>query len=380
MKKIIKSLLFFITLLALLASSGCGSISGLKTTDAEPIDIGIPSADNYAKGSAALYISDMIIHDGRLFIADGDYDTNTGPTNIMAYDLENKTWEISGTVPDEAVRRFVIADAALIAPGVDPMDDWSLGNYYVYDSGEWKVKRVIPNGIHNFDMVSFNNKYYAALGVESGLSPVASSENGEDFQPVEFLKDGRPPETETDDVTRCYDLFVLNEKLYALYVNIRGNALIAYEMYELDESAEAFVFKTDLLGRLAVRADVGPDFVNDRLAFNGQMFIATGHLAVSSDMDEFYIVHFPNDADVWDVYSFDGALYVLTSSEKEDGGYDISVYKNTTEETLGFSLEMRFTYDIPATSFAVSEESMFFGMCNNLSYHEMNGMVLEYLR
>lgn len=105
MKKILSFILLSVMVLNL---AGCAGMPSLirDTKSAEYTELGIPAAENYEKGSAALYIYDMEVYNGKLYIGDGDYSANTGPVKVMAYDIAAESWSVSGTLPDEAVTRF----------------------------------------------------------------------------------------------------------------------------------------------------------------------------------------------------------------------------------------------------------------------------------
>ena len=381
MKKGLISLLLA-TVAVLGSFLSCGLFEPLKV---KYEDMGIPSKDNYTEGSRGLYISDMIAFDGKIYIGDGDYGLNTGPVNVMAYDTEKREWINTGVLPDEAIKSFTLIDGVLYAPGTDPKDDWTLGNYYSLSGGEWQVHRTLPGGIHNFDLESFNGSLFASIGAEAGQFPILrSNDGGLTFQSVRMLKNGAQLDTSGADTNRTFDLISLNGELYVTYLYYAeadaesGKAAVAnYELYRFDEAENAFVYHSKLAGNLALRTEYGSEFTNEHLTFKGNAYFATGYLTFSSDMKSFDTVHFyEEDAVVWDILESDGALYVLTALQVGEE-YEIAVWKNEGEQPDGFKRIMYFDYEIPAVSFAFDGEYFWFGMSENGKSHSENGRVLK---
>lgn len=139
------------------------------------VELGIPTASRYSEGIRARCPWDMIVWNEKLYVGSGDYDSNSGPVDIWRYDTTKGVWENSGTVPDEEISRFCVIGDVLVAPGIDPTEDWTYGNYYKQDGEEWVKVRNISGGMHNFDMVEYNGSIFCGLGVASGEYPVVYS-------------------------------------------------------------------------------------------------------------------------------------------------------------------------------------------------------------
>lgn len=184
-------------------------------------------------------IWDMIIFNDYLYIGAGDFDKNATASVAYRYDLLNNKWEVCGYIPDEQINRFVVLDNQLVIPGIDPIEDWSFGNYYVLQDDTFITERILPNAIHNFDIVEYDGVLFFALGVSSGKYPLLKYENG-DFQEIQLIgENGELIITDSFKEVRIYDLFVLNESLYA-YVQLdstasvykyNGTALVYYSNY-----------------------------------------------------------------------------------------------------------------------------------------------------
>ena len=126
-------LLRYLTMtLCVIAIVNLTSCSGTKTIDSIVYtELGIPTSERYSEGVTARSPWDMATYENKLYIGSGDYDTNAGPVDMWCYDIDKKTWSNSGTVPEEEIDRFCVIDNKLVVPGIDPQEDWSLGNYYV---------------------------------------------------------------------------------------------------------------------------------------------------------------------------------------------------------------------------------------------------------
>ena len=144
-KKIISLLIITITLIGL---TGCEKLT----------ELGVPTSERFIGGGVVRCTWDVKAYDGKIYIGMGDYDKNTAPTDIWAYNVKKKKWEKTASVNDETISRFIEIDGKLYAPGIDPRDGWELGNYYILENGTWTTKRELPKVIHTFDMIKYDNK------------------------------------------------------------------------------------------------------------------------------------------------------------------------------------------------------------------------------
>ena len=123
--------------------------------------IGFPTAE---KGKEAWGINDLMIFNDKLYIGYGDAVANTGPTDVVYFDLKNKRFVNEFTVDDEAIYRYQVIDNRLIIPGPDATEDWKLGNIYVLTESGWQKRRTVTHGIHVNQLTSFGGKWYVATG------------------------------------------------------------------------------------------------------------------------------------------------------------------------------------------------------------------------
>ena len=150
----------------MLAASGlfCSSTQGEQPTQyylLKVASIGFPTSP-YQKD--AWKINELKIFQNRLYIGYGDYTVNTGPTDVLSYDLVKHEFHKEFTADDEAIDRYVVLDGKLAFPGVDATESWDFGNVYILTDKGWRKHRTVPRGLHVLDIVSFNKKWYACIG------------------------------------------------------------------------------------------------------------------------------------------------------------------------------------------------------------------------
>lgn len=107
--------------------------------------------------------------------------------------------------------------------------EWDLGNFYKHEEStrEWNKYRTIPNGVHNYDMDSYNSKLFAALGTEVT--------NREKIYALQYSDDdGENWSTAADNAHyRYHNLFKMDGKLFAT-----SNDL---DVYQFDSTTSQFV-------------------------------------------------------------------------------------------------------------------------------------------
>lgn len=367
--------LFFLSLLIflLLACNSCArrpteTVHGIAFTS-----LGIPSEGLYEEGSIAHSPWDMVFYDGVLYVGNGDYDANTGPATVYSYNARRNKWKNSTSLPEEEINRFLLLDGVLATPGIDPTEDWTLGNYYTLEDGVWQKHRVIPHGIHTFDIVYYHGALFAGLGVEPGKYPVVRSEDGESFLEISFEKEGLAVDTTRGTLVRTYDLIVFQDTLYATLV--LGDDAPLYELYRFDEEKNAFVFESDLSQSIS-RVKYNHMRITSKVCFDDRMLLVTGKLYETKDMESFREIKLEGETLIADLYEHEGALYLLTASKNKEGKFKTSVWQAREGDTLGFTELFNFLYDAPPLSLAVDGNDFYIGMGDTKTQNEKNGTVL----
>src|SRR5687767_13376082 len=155
-------------LAALLAAALVSAWSALAVAAEPPpvelrlTEVGKPTAE---KQPAARNLNELFLYQNRLYIGHGDYGVNTGPTDVIAYDLATKQFRTEFTVDDEAIVLYRQIGDRLVIPGPDATEAWDLGNIYVRGPGEsdkWEKRRTVPHGVHVLDVAALGNQWFAA--------------------------------------------------------------------------------------------------------------------------------------------------------------------------------------------------------------------------
>ncbi len=362
-----------VLLLLTLSLSSCGWFNHVAE-ELPYTELGIPSSGVYEKGSRAICAWDLLFFKDKLYVGAGDYDKNAGPIHIFAYDKATLSFTDTGAVPDEEVSKFLLLGGLPVIPGTDPQGDWSHGNYYRLEDGTWKTHSQIPNGIHNFDMVEFDGKLFAGLGVLPGESPIAySRDGGNTFSPLPLKEDGETIDTSLYETVRVYDFFVCGETLYALFVY--GNNTIFFDLfrYEGDHFSHVSEFGSGIS-----LFKISGKLVNGKVNFKNKLFFTTGQLYVTENMEAVTLLQPPHATVVYDLLTDNGRLYTLVA-EKTDDGYRVSVSSTKTGGEDDFREEFYFYYSVPPISFEKVGNTFYFGMGSIGDENEKNGMILKVL-
>ena len=344
-------------------------------------DLGIPLESYYPEGIIARTAWDVEVYDGMLFVAAGDYNANSGPVPIYCYDIANKNWTHSGTVPDEQIENFKIINNTLMVPGCDPQGNWNAGNIYVYNNHQWHTMQNIPGGIHQFDLIEFDGKLFVGLGVLPGEYPIAiSQDNGKTFQQTVMYKDGIPLDTsvsasDNNAQIRVYDFFILNDELFAYYSRYADN-VITNEIYRYEDNK--FSYYCDLPeGLTTKRTSFRP--IDQKMQYNGKLYFTTGNLYVTTDFKTATQIPLGENSIVTDICIFDDSLYAITATNNGNGTYRTSLWH------IGNGIDAKsreilfFNFPCPAQSFTYYNGTIYFGMGDGIlsKNNPYNGSILS---
>lgn len=370
--KIVKKLTILILVVVCLFSTiACGE-SGKQEVN----ELGVPSSQGFETGELSRCVWDMKLWDGVLYVGGGDYNKNTGPVSLWAYSLKDKQWEISARLPDEAITRFLVLNGQLIVPGVDPIENWELGNYYRLENGEWKVHRVLPNAVHTFDAIQHNGIVFMGIGTNGQNYPaMISYDGGTTFSAIRFYKNGVLCDLLVYEYSRTYESFVLKDRVYALVYNKQFDGEYNVEMYVFDDGAFSFVKCVDNFCKFG---NISVNMLNAKGQFKDKFFISSDYLYVSNNLNQFDKVKLPQDENASQFRVIDGKLYVLSYKphEKEEDKYKIRMYVSDSGVD-NFKQVFSFDYDVHPLCFEKNGEVFYVGMGTKTITHQNNGMVLE---
>ena len=225
--------------------------------------IGFPTAE---KQKEAWGINDLKIFRDRLYIGYGDAVVNTGPTDVIYFDLKDKRFVNEFTVDDEAIYRYQVIDGKLVIPGPDTTEDWKFGNIFIFTENGWMKKRTIPHGIHINELASFDNKWYVATGNyfefgENDMFAFGGILSSEDEGNTWKLVYASPTDAQT--VFRIGSIIAYKNKLYVFPYAFTG-----MKLEEIPEEYRNYLYKTYENQYLIFTEDpLGP---SDVIEFNGK--------------------------------------------------------------------------------------------------------------
>ncbi len=337
-------------------------------------DLGIPLKDRYSHENPAINPWDMILYKDNLYIGSGDFSSNAGPIDMWKYNIKDKNWVNSGTVPDEEISRFFVIKGTLVAPGIDPQESWDYGNIYYTDGTEWAKKRTIPNASHCFDLTYSGGKLFAAIEYEreqSILYAAVSEDGGDSFEIIPLLKGGAYVSRQDNGFLR--DIFTVKDKTFVLALNQDSLYDLRYDVYQYE--GDRFEYVTTWDEKIKSKG-YGNALFKSKVQFKDSLYFTTGILYKCDSLETPRKIDLPNNEIVHDIYEYEGELFALgiSAGNKE---YIMTVYKINDSDNIEFEKMLEFSYKIPAVSFAVGKNSFYFGMASPNRKDTNNGRILE---
>ena len=343
--------------------------------DADYLEIGSPAS--YSAGNPAHCAWSLAAWDGLIYCGGGDYDKNSGATDIWAYDPTNEKWIKTGTTDDECISKFTVIDGVLTAPGVDPIEGWTYGNYYQLVNGQWQKIRKIPGGIHNFDMVKFENKLFVGLGVNKGDQPVKYTTDGETYTDVPLYRGSYKVSVSSYSVVRAYEFFVRDGQLYALLGLTKGSENFYIYRYDNDK----MVYVGDANSFIYGSGNGSFNYVSADVTFNGEFYVAANGLFRIKDFsasDGIEKINLPKDENVRDILVVGDTAYLLCQYynrlDPQKPVY-ISIYK--TKDMDSFELVTDFQFEVPALSMELWGDYLYCSMGTTKENNAKNGTLIR---
>jgi hypothetical protein len=98
---------------------------------------------------------------GKLYLGYGDAVTNTGPTQVIAFDPATSKFETETTLDEEAIFTYRVIGDRMFVPGADAIDDRD-GAIYIRDRSGWTT-RPLEQAAHVNDVARSGDKLCVAL-------------------------------------------------------------------------------------------------------------------------------------------------------------------------------------------------------------------------
>lgn len=152
---------------------------------------------------------DLQVYDNLLFIGAGNSanegpSTNSGPIPLMLYNPKTKKFKKETIIYDDQIDTFNIINGELMIPGHDATGSWDWGNVYKrLPDKSWKMYRTVPKALHIYDLVYFDHRLFAGIGLDEGAAVGTTT----DLEHWNMIKLGS---------SRVYSFLPLGGKLFAL--------------------------------------------------------------------------------------------------------------------------------------------------------------------
>jgi len=333
-------------------------------------NLGIPLAEYYTtQGSIARCTYDIIAYNGRVYVGGGDDDRNLGHVPSWTYDeSEGKWYCIDSAIPEEKIRRFQIIQNKLMFGGTDPREDWDYGNYYELREGRWIKYRNIDKGAHNYDLFEYKGAIFIGTGstpdgVTSVYPVMRSTDNGQNFEHVNFYKNNEPLNIVNQPLARVYNFVEHNDRLYCfLWVENNDLTFHTFELYSYNDIENAFYFVNDQ-SFFVKNKKYNPRDFTAVLSYGGSvMLVNENGLYVTDDFVYYDTMNICGTDIIRDMSIYNDSLYVLGDIKLEDGTYKSCLCRSS--DGIHFEMVVYILSEIPACYFTLGEKGYYFGMGN----------------
>ncbi|MGL5832639.1 MAG: hypothetical protein ACRC1Z_05320 [Waterburya sp.] len=373
------------------------------------------------KIGTALNVWDLQVFNGKVYVAGGSTQENTGPVNIWAYNPQTKSFAKEYTVDEEAIEHYKVFDNELYIPAADPRSK-NINKFYrrglnnqwtKYSSDNIKlahVRDLIKTDLGDILLVGSNAN-------PSKSSIAITEDEGENFRKAGIDKN-QLVFRQADgtkfilvDLNTFLSVFSYQNKIYAPSSLLRDHEnssgkIAVYNFqskkFELDKN----LTNDEFIPKQNIEVDGGKQGIDiiyriwNSIEFkNSLVYVVRSHSFSSSKYQKehmkslgIYIkpglgitpitATFPDRNSLGeDILIIDRELYVLTNTKISDSRFITYIYKaderkfpNAWEEVLHFESSNL------ARSFEYLNNSFYFGLGHNYGTQvNQSGQILSYL-
>lgn len=361
------------------------AIAARNDVTGEIRSLGTPFFSRYRLDSLvyARNIWDIAVFKNKLFFGAGNSSNkgpapNAGPVPVICFDPKSETFEAVYSVSEEQINQFFVIDNSLYIPGTDPMESWEFGNIYkTIDGVNWSKQRSIPEGVHAYGMVNFQDELFVGLGTKKGGSVAVSQDQGRTWGKCQ-LNSGR-----------IYDFLVINNKLYATSIFYSNEIISEFNEKQINLSLPIYEYTSK--STFSARPDLSnkqtffPEgrYKEGRLKFlkiekhlehdGMSFFIAStvhndhqslpfdAYMARSLDANNIIIsrIPIPTQSIPWDILEEGGRVYILIDNPGKTPREISVIY---SDDFLVWNELLYFRAPTFARSFAVLDNTFYFGL------------------
>jgi hypothetical protein len=382
--------------------------------------LGNPLGDD-GKTKTALNVWDLQVFNGKVYLAGGSTQENTGPINVWAYNPQTKTFAREYAVDEEAIEHYKVFDNELYIPAADPRSRNTNKFYRRGLNNKWRqYSSNQVNLAHVRDLIKTDTGDILLVGINANPSKSSiaiTEDNGKIFQEAGInkqqfiLRQGDGTEIVLLDLNSFFSVFSYQNKIYAPssllrdYRNSAG-AIAVYnsqsKKFELDKKLknDEFIPKQDIgvdQGKHGI--DIiyriwNPVEYKTSLVYTvrSHSFSATKYNTAHMKSLGVYIkrdlgtspvrITFPDHNSLGeDVLIIDQNLYVLANTKIGNGKFITYVYKANKQNFPDIWEEiLHFKSSNLARSFEYLNQIFYFGLGHNYGDKiNQSGQILSYL-
>lgn len=415
-KLLVFLLLFLITVSVVILASSQEVVNLPKSVHY----LGNPMSDD-GQTNVALNVWDMQVFNGKIYLAGGSTQENTGPINVWAYNPQTVTFDKEYTVDEEAIEHYKVFDNELYIPAADPRSKNTNKFYRRGLNGQWtQYSSNQVNLAHVRDLIKTDSGDILLVGINANPSESSiaiTEDNGETFQEAGInkqqfiLQQGDGAEIILLDLNSFFSVFSYQNKIYAPssllrdYQNSTG-AIAVYnsqtKKFELDDKLknEEFIPEQDIgvdqgqYGIDIIYRIWNPVEYKDSLVYTvrSHSFSASKYNKAHMKSLGMYIktglgitpmkVTFPDYHSLAeDILIINQNLYALTNYKINDDKFITYVYKADEQNFPNIWKEvLHFENTNMARSFEYLNQTFYFGIGHNYgSKVNQSGQILSYL-
>ena len=330
-------------------------------------DLGIASVNNKDLSANARNPWDMVVIENNLYVATGDYASDSGTTSIWKYDNNAFKWVNSGDIEQEAIIRFLNLNGKNIAIGADPIGRPTHAENYILNGDKWETFSKIEGALHTFDAEYYDNAFYFGVGYENNEYPIVKFvPETNQYINIPLYKMGNDViallQGSNAEYKRVYDLFNVNGKLYCAFSVAYTGGKTTIEFFELKDDRFEFCQAFKASGMQIDKVVKNQSLFNSDVVLGDSCYLSLGNLYKTTDFINFSKISVPNDACVTDLLidksGDDETPYILTTVQNDDQFTNV-IYRLDGENLIEI---YAFNHNCSALSFAKTGNVFYVGI------------------
>lgn len=365
----------FLVVLSLFFMTACSSHKKddlSSNLSASIVYLGNPYSIIYPNGEAiySRNIWDMQLFDEKIFLGAGNSSNqgssqNSGPLPVMAYDIKRGQFVQEEMIRDEQIDLYKIIDGTLYIPGHDATGSWEWGNFYQRNNeGRWVMYRNVPKALHLYDLVSKENKLFAAIGLYEGAAVGITEDMGKHWKIFPLGRSRVYSFLPVDDTLFALKKFKRTDETYFSVAQYLHDGTFSarfdisiYKMFPQTVLKQVYAKAVHILPLKEKTLYIGAYKYNDHQSLPFGLYVA------SLDHNKFQSKRVKLDPNFIprDILLHDDKVNLLVE-DKQKNGTIIRVLESSVENLLEWKELFYFKYPTFARSFERVDNTFYFGM------------------